>query len=196
MAVSPPKAPPKAAPRATVAFTAADRAEVVVPAGLTATRERVRRRGWLAALVLPVVVVALAAIVLEIPAEGHIANLLGVTGSLLALLAVPTAVAFGIPVEVGPVRAGLAVATSLLLWALARAHGQAGGCRNASSADGASGSSSSAGSCSASGPACSQASACSSTSPAEARLTPSRGRRAGRASPDRCLAPRAAGRPR
>ena len=30
----------------------------------------------------------------------------------------PTAVAFGIPVEVGPVRAGLAVVTSLLLWAL------------------------------------------------------------------------------
>jgi hypothetical protein len=67
---------------------------------------------------LPVIVVATAAIVLEIPSEGHIANMLGVTGSLLALLAVPTAVAFGIPVEVGPVRAGLAVVTSLLLWAL------------------------------------------------------------------------------
>jgi len=118
MAVSPPKAPPKAPPRTTVAFTAPDRADVTVPSGLAETRERVRRRGWLAGLAVPVVVVALAAIVLEIPAEGHVANLLGVTGSLLALLAVPTAVAFGIPVEVGPVRAGLAVATSLLLWAL------------------------------------------------------------------------------
>ena len=89
-----------------------------MPAGLAATREHVRRRGWLAGLLLPVIVVATAAIVLEIPSEGHIANILGVTGSLLALLAVPTAVAFGIPVEVGPVRAGLAVVTSLLLWAL------------------------------------------------------------------------------
>ena len=59
-----------------------------------------------------------AAIVLEIPATGHTSNMLGIIGSLLALLAVPTAVAFGIPVEVGPVRAGLAIATSLLLWAL------------------------------------------------------------------------------
>ena len=119
MAVSPPKAPPKSPPRATVAFTAPPAAsESVVPAGLAATRERVRRRGWVAGLAVPVVVVAIAAIVLEIPAEGHIANVLGVAGSLLALLAVPTAVAFGIPVEVGPVRAGLAVTTSLLLWAL------------------------------------------------------------------------------
>ena len=89
-----------------------------MPDGLAATRERVRRRGWLAGLVVPVVVIGLAAVVLEIPAEGHLANVLGVTGSLLALCAVPTAVAFGIPVEVGPVRAGLAVVTSLLLWAL------------------------------------------------------------------------------
>ena len=58
------------------------------------------------------------AIVLEIPATGHTSNMLGIVGSVLALLAVPTAVAFGIPVEVGPVRAGLAIATSLLLWAL------------------------------------------------------------------------------
>ena len=118
MAVSPPKAPPKTPPRATVAFDAPPPAEVMVPAGLAATREHVRRRGWLAGLLVPVIVVATAAIVLEIPSEGHIANMLGVTGSLLALLAVPTAVAFGIPVEVGPVRAGLAVVTSLLLWAL------------------------------------------------------------------------------
>ncbi len=103
MAVSPPKAPPKTPPRATVAFDSPPPAEVTVPAGLAATREHVRRRGWLAGLLLPVVVVATAAIVLEIPSEGHIANVLGVTGSLLALLAVPTAVAFGIPVEVGPV---------------------------------------------------------------------------------------------
>jgi hypothetical protein len=101
-----------------VAFAAAPPAEAKVPNGLAATREHVRRRGWVAGLLLPVVVVAIAAVVLEIPSEGHIANVLGVTGSLLALLAVPTAVAFGIPVEVGPVRAGLAVVTSLLLWAL------------------------------------------------------------------------------
>ncbi len=77
MAVSPPKAPPKTPPRATVAFDAPPPAEVMVPAGLAATREHVRRRGWLAGLLLPVIVVATAAIVLEIPSEGHIANMLG-----------------------------------------------------------------------------------------------------------------------
>ena len=72
----------------------------------------------MAGVLLPVVMIGIAALVLEIPANGHIANLLGITGSLLALCAVPTAVAFGIPVEVGPMRAVLAVVTSLLLWGL------------------------------------------------------------------------------
>ena len=118
MAISPPKAPP----RATTVVTAPPQRPTPVPDplpdGLAATRERVRRRGWLAGLLLPVVVIVIAGLVLEIPANGHIANILGITGSLMALCAVPTAVAFGIPVEVGPVRAVLAVVTSFLLWAL------------------------------------------------------------------------------
>ncbi len=124
MALSPPKAPPHAKPpsRPTVEVARPAPAASVPPApladGLVATREHVRRRGWLVGLALPVIVIALAAIVLEIPANGHMSNVLGITGSLLALLAVPTAVAFGIPVEVGPVRAALAVASSLVLWAL------------------------------------------------------------------------------
>ncbi len=124
MAVSPPKAPPMGKPpsRPTVEVGRPARAASAAPGpladGLVATRQHVRRRGWLAGLALPVVVIALAAIVLAIPASGHISNILGITGSLLALLAVPTAVAFGIPVEVGPVRVVLAVASSLAVWAL------------------------------------------------------------------------------
>ncbi|HTN81396.1 MAG TPA: hypothetical protein VMK16_17130 [Acidimicrobiales bacterium] len=118
MAISPPKAPPRAT---TVVTAPPPRPKPVpdpLPDGFAATRERVRRRGWMAGVLLPVVMIGIAALVLEIPANGHIANLLGITGSLLALCAVPTAVAFGIPVEVGPVRAVLAVVTSLLLWGL------------------------------------------------------------------------------
>jgi hypothetical protein len=117
VAVSPPKAPPRATTVRSVPPEPKPPPEPL-PDGFAASRERVRRRGWLAGLLLPVIVIALAAIVLVIPANGHIANILGITGSLLALCAVPTAVAFGIPVEVGPIRALLAVVTSLLMWAL------------------------------------------------------------------------------
>ena len=103
MAVSPPKAPPRATTVVSAPPAPKPRPEPL-PDGLAATRERVRRRGWLAGLVVPVIVIALAAIVLQIPSTGHVSNILGITGSLLALCAVPTAVAFGIPVEVGPVR--------------------------------------------------------------------------------------------
>jgi len=117
MAVSPPKAPPRATTVVSARPAPKPRPDPL-PDGLAATRARVRRRGWLAGLLVPVVVIGLAAIVLQIPSKGHISNILGITGSLLALCAVPTAVAFGIPVEVGPVRAVLAVVTSLLMWAL------------------------------------------------------------------------------
>ncbi len=118
MAISPPKPPPKAPARPTVSITPAHAVPQRADGGLTSARNRVRRRGPFVALLVPAITAGLAAIVLEIPATGHNSNMLGVAGSVLALLAVPTAVAFGIPVEVGPVRAGLAIATSLLLWAL------------------------------------------------------------------------------
>ena len=122
MAISPPKPPPKAPARSTVAITPAPAPAGAVPqradGGLASARDRVRRRGPFVALLVPAITAGLSAIVLEIPATGHTSNMLGIVGSVLALLAVPTAVAFGIPVEVGPVRAGLAIATSLVLWAL------------------------------------------------------------------------------
>ena len=113
---------PEGAGRSTFAITPRPRPHVrchsAGTVGSLPARDRVRCRGPFVALLVRAITAGLSAIVLEIPATGHTSNMLGIVGSVLALLAVPTAVAFGIPVEVGPVRAGLAIATSLVLWAL------------------------------------------------------------------------------
>jgi hypothetical protein len=89
MAVYPPKAPPRATTVVSAPPTPKPRPEPL-PDGLAATRERVRRRGWLAGLVVPVVIAS--AIVLQIPSTGHISNILGIRAFSLPC-AKPTAVA-------------------------------------------------------------------------------------------------------
>jgi hypothetical protein len=85
--------------------------------GLTAARQRVRRRGPLMALVPPALLLAAAfAAWRVVPCEGASCRTQGGAGWLAALLALPTSLATGLPWVAGAGRYLAAVATSAVLW--------------------------------------------------------------------------------
>lgn len=83
----------------------------VVPDGIVAHRNLVRKRGGLIAVVLAVSVLAVGVALLVLPG-----SLTGLLGFVLTIIALPTLPLFGIPAAGGFVRYALGFVSSLMLW--------------------------------------------------------------------------------
>lgn len=83
----------------------------VVPDGIVAHRNRLRRRGGVTAVALAMIVLAIGLILLFLPGA-----LTGALGFLLTFFALPTMPLFGVPAAGGFSRYAFSFATSMLLW--------------------------------------------------------------------------------
>ncbi len=91
-----------------------------VPYGPIAYARKIRRSGWLVALVVPALLLGLTAVakvVLSCP-TGQVCSTSFATNWVLPGMALPTAILWGVPLKGGTNRYIGVVATSALLWAL------------------------------------------------------------------------------
>jgi hypothetical protein len=92
-------------------------AEPVVRHGIVAYRRRLRAFGPFMALVLPAVALASALVAWQVwPCSGTACVRTGAGGFLLAALALPTALVFGLPWQGGGTRYLLVAGSSAVLW--------------------------------------------------------------------------------
>ncbi len=83
----------------------------IVPDGIVAHRDALRKRGGLIAVALSVATLVVGLILLALPG-----SLTGLLGFVFAFIALPTMPLFGIPATGDFVRYGLSFISSLLLW--------------------------------------------------------------------------------
>ena len=83
----------------------------IVPDGIVAHRDALRKRGGLIAVALSVATLVVGLILLALPG-----SLTGLLGFVFAFIALPTMPLFGIPATGDFVRHGLSFISSLLLW--------------------------------------------------------------------------------
>lgn len=89
----------------------ASREPRIVPDGIVAHRNRLRKRGGVTAVALAAIVLAIGLILLFLPGGPT-----GVLGFVLTFIAMPTMPLFGVPAAGGFSRYALSFATSMLLW--------------------------------------------------------------------------------
>lgn len=91
--------------------TKSSREKRIVPDGIVAHRDAVRKRGGLIAVALSIAILVVGLIFLALPG-----SLTGLLGFVFAFIALPTMPLFGIPATGGFARYGLSFVSSLLLW--------------------------------------------------------------------------------
>ncbi len=101
-----------------MATTSSPPTRTPVPGGPVAYRRRIRRYGGLMGLVVPAAAMALALAVYRLSPCDGVACVENQSSWVLAAMALPTALLWGIPLQTGTGRYAAAAVTSAVVWAL------------------------------------------------------------------------------